>query len=84
MTSRSDCGGFMHNEFTSKKKIDMIIANDISVPDIGFGTDENAVVILTRDGEKETLPRQPKTQIARHICNRLVDIFASTKEVKKR
>ena len=72
-------------EKLNKKKIDMIIANDISVPDIGFGADENAVVILTRDGEKETLPRQPKTQIARHICNRLVDIFANTtKEVKKR
>ena len=70
-------------EKLSKKKIDMIIANDITVPEIGFGSDDNAVTILTRNGEKETLHRQPKVQIARHICNKLVEMFASIKEVKK-
>lgn len=70
-------------EKLEKKKIDMIIANDITVPDIGFGADENAVVILTRDGQKEILQRQPKIQIAKHICNKLVEMFDSMKEVKK-
>ena len=58
-----------------KKKIDMIIANDISIPDIGFGSDENAVIVLTKDGVREVLPRQPKIQIAKHICNKLADMF---------
>ena len=71
-------------EKLSKKKIDIIIANDISVPDIGFASDENAVTILTKDGERETLPRQPKIQIARHICNKLVDMLEVKKEAKKR
>ena len=71
-------------EKLSKKKIDIIIANDISVPDIGFASDENAVTILTKDGERETLPRQPKIQIARHICNKLVDLLEVKKEAKKR
>ena len=71
-------------EKLQKKKIDMIIANDITVPDIGFGSDENAVIILTKDGEKETLPRQPKVQIARHLCNKLVDMLHTRKEVTKR
>lgn len=66
-----------------KKKIDMIIANDITVPDIGFDSDDNAVVILTKDGEKEVLQRQPKIQIARHICNRLIEMFQSRKETRK-
>lgn len=66
-----------------KKKIDMIVANDITIPDIGFGSDDNAVVILTKDGEKEALQRQPKIQIARHICNKLVDMFETMKETKK-
>lgn len=70
-------------EKLSKKKIDMIVANDITVPDIGFGSDDNAVIILTRNGEKETLHRQPKIQIAKHICNKLVEMFKSMKEAKK-
>ncbi len=70
-------------EKLQKKKIDMIIANDITIPDIGFESDENAVIILARDGSKEVLQRQPKIQIARHICNKLVDIFEAVKEKKK-
>lgn len=70
-------------EKLSKKKIDMIIANDISIPDIGFGSDDNAVTILTRNGEKEILHRQPKVQIAKYICNKLVDMFENMKETKK-
>lgn len=69
-------------EKLEKKKIDMIVANDITVPDIGFGSDENAVIILTKDKKKEVLQRQPKTQIARHICNKLADIFEEMKETK--
>ncbi|MBI2995528.1 MAG: bifunctional phosphopantothenoylcysteine decarboxylase/phosphopantothenate--cysteine ligase CoaBC [Candidatus Melainabacteria bacterium] len=66
-----------------KKKIDMIVANDISIPDIGFGSDENAVTILTKDRQREVLQRQSKAQIARHICNKLVSMFEVMKEVKK-
>lgn len=66
-----------------KKKIDMIIANDITMKDIGFGSDDNSVVILTKDGEKEFLPKQPKIQIARYICSKLQDMFEKIKEVKK-
>lgn len=62
-------------EKLEKKKIDMIVANDITVPEIGFDSDENAVIILTQDGHKEVLQRQLKIQIARHICNKLVDMF---------
>lgn len=66
-----------------KKKIDMIVANDITIPDLGFGSDENAVIILTKDGQKESLQRQPKVQIAKHICQRLAELFLNMKEAKE-
>ena len=50
-----------------RKHLDMIIGNDITVPDIGFGSDYNAVVILTAEGQRENLPRMPKRAIAEHI-----------------
>ena len=67
-------------EKLQKKKIDMIVANDITIPDIGFGSDENTVTIISKDGSKDVLPRQPKTQIAKQICIKLVDIFDSIKQ----
>jgi phosphopantothenoylcysteine decarboxylase / phosphopantothenate---cysteine ligase len=60
-----------------RKQLDLIIGNDITVPDIGFGSDYNAVVILTADGARENLPRMPKRAIADHICNWLADRLAT-------
>lgn len=56
-----------------RKHLDMIIANDITVPDIGFGSDYNAVVILSADGARENLPRMSKRAIAEHILDLLSD-----------
>lgn len=52
-----------------RKHLDIIIGNDITVPDIGFGSDYNAVVILTAEGQRENLPRMPKRAIAEHILD---------------
>ncbi len=52
-----------------RKNLDLIVANDITVPDIGFGSDDNAVVILSADGTRENLPRMPKRAIAEHLCD---------------
>ena len=60
-----------------RKNLDVIIGNDISVPDIGFGSDDNAVVIMSASGERETLPRMPKRAIAEHLCDMLSQAFAA-------
>jgi phosphopantothenoylcysteine decarboxylase/phosphopantothenate--cysteine ligase len=60
-----------------RKHLDLIIGNDITVPDIGFGSDYNAVVILGADGSRENLPRMPKRAIADHICNWLAQRLAN-------
>ncbi len=58
-----------------RKNLDVIVGNDISVPDIGFGSDDNAVIILNSDGTKESLPRMPKRAIAEHLCDLLAERF---------
>jgi phosphopantothenoylcysteine decarboxylase / phosphopantothenate---cysteine ligase len=59
-----------------RKNLDIIVGNDISVPDIGFGSDDNAVIILSAEGNKENLPRMPKRAIAEHICDILAQRLA--------
>jgi phosphopantothenoylcysteine decarboxylase/phosphopantothenate--cysteine ligase len=63
-----------------RKHLDLIVGNDITVPDIGFGSDYNAVVILGADGSRQNLPRMPKRAIADHLCNWLAQRFAEKEE----
>lgn len=50
------------------KGCDLIVANDVSDPALGFGTDENRVLFVTREGV-ERLELLPKTAIARAILD---------------
>jgi len=63
------------NKKLKRKNLDFIVANDITVPDIGFGSDDNAVIILGSDGSRENLQRMPKRAIAEHLCDLLVEEF---------
>ena len=49
------------------KNCDMIVANDVSGSDVGMETDDNAVTIFFRNGERETIPRARKSTIARSL-----------------
>ena len=53
-----------------RKKLDMIIFNDISRSDIGFDSDFNEVRILTKDSEV-LLERAPKETIAELILDNI-------------
>ena len=57
----------------SRKGCDWIVGNDVS--DDVFGSDGNAVMMVTRDGA-ETWPRQSKTAIARRLASRIADHLA--------
>jgi phosphopantothenoylcysteine decarboxylase / phosphopantothenate---cysteine ligase len=59
-----------------RKKVDMIVANDVSAPGSGFGTDTNQVVLLTRDGASE-LPLLPKRAVADHILDKILSLRIS-------
>lgn len=51
------------------KKVDLIVANDISRADAGFDSDANAVTIIAAAGDTE-IPLAPKSDIAAAIMDR--------------
>jgi phosphopantothenoylcysteine decarboxylase/phosphopantothenate--cysteine ligase len=53
------------------KNLDMIVANDISVPGTGFGADNNRVILLHADGRREELPLMSKIDVAETIIKRI-------------
>ncbi|MDI3257161.1 MAG: bifunctional phosphopantothenoylcysteine decarboxylase/phosphopantothenate--cysteine ligase CoaBC [Kyrpidia sp.] len=46
------------------KNLDYIVANDVSMPGAGFGTDTNVVTIYGRDGTARALPPMSKREVA--------------------
>jgi phosphopantothenoylcysteine decarboxylase/phosphopantothenate--cysteine ligase len=59
-----------------RKRLDLIVANDITRPDSGFGSDTNAVVLLDPDGGQRELPALPKREVADLILNDALRIRA--------
>ena len=53
------------------KGVDLMVANDVSRPDIGFDAEENQVALLDRWGGVVELPRRPKLEIAEAILDRV-------------
>jgi len=51
------------------KNLDYIIANDITKTDSGFGTEENKVIILSKDNDPIALDIMSKKQVARELFN---------------
>jgi phosphopantothenoylcysteine decarboxylase/phosphopantothenate--cysteine ligase len=59
-----------------KKKLDLIIANDITEEESGFGADTNKVTLIGRDGTAESLPLLSKRAVADHILDKVVRLLA--------
>ncbi|MFC1869891.1 bifunctional phosphopantothenoylcysteine decarboxylase/phosphopantothenate--cysteine ligase CoaBC [Chloroflexota bacterium] len=59
-----------------KKHLDLIVANDITAPESGFGTDTNKVTIIDRNGKAENLPLLSKREVADKILDRVVELLA--------
>jgi phosphopantothenoylcysteine decarboxylase/phosphopantothenate--cysteine ligase len=55
-----------------RKKLDAIVANDISRSDIGFNATHNEVLLLFANGEAFTIPRAPKPIVAQKILVQLL------------
>lgn len=56
-----------------KKKIDMIVANNLKQEGAGFGTDTNVVTLLTKQGSEE-LPLLTKEEVADRLLDRLLTL----------
>jgi phosphopantothenoylcysteine decarboxylase/phosphopantothenate--cysteine ligase len=54
-----------------KKKLDLIVANDITQSHSGFGADTNKVILIGQDGMPEDLPVMSKRAVAERILDRV-------------
>jgi phosphopantothenoylcysteine decarboxylase/phosphopantothenate--cysteine ligase len=63
-------------EKRARKKVDLIVANDVSQPDQGFDADTNAVTIIG-DGDEQVVPLQSKARIAAVILDRVEHLLRS-------
>lgn len=64
----------------ARKKIEakglaFIAANDITLPNSGFGADDNKVTLLDASGDLEDLPLMSKYQVADRILDRVVGLL---------
>lgn len=60
-----------------KKRVDMIVANNLKEAGAGFGTETNIVTILTKAGA-EPLPIMGKDQVADEVLTRLLALRTET------
>jgi len=58
-----------------RKGLDLIVANDVTAPGSGFGSDTNAVTLIDSSGS-ESLPVLPKRVVADRILDRVVALLA--------
>jgi phosphopantothenoylcysteine decarboxylase / phosphopantothenate---cysteine ligase len=70
-----DVSAYAHDKLI-RKHLDMIVANDVSQPGIGFNSDDNAVTLFWADGQqdfeamsKQALARELIQQIARRYTD---------------
>lgn len=56
-----------------KKKLDLIVANDVTKPGAGFNVDTNIAVLITSDGSTDE-PLQTKRQLAERILDKVLEI----------
>jgi phosphopantothenoylcysteine decarboxylase/phosphopantothenate--cysteine ligase len=60
-----------------EKGCEAIVANDVSQPGIGFGSDENAVTVIFADGSQTEIGRTSKAAVADRLWTLLVPRLAS-------
>jgi phosphopantothenoylcysteine decarboxylase/phosphopantothenate--cysteine ligase len=57
-----------------RKNADLIVANDVADPSIGFDSDQNAVTVIARDGSSTNIERAPKIVVANRILDLIVEL----------
>ena len=57
------------------KSLDLIVANDITDPESGFGVDTNRVTLIEKGGYEEALPLLTKAEVADKVWDRVVALL---------
>lgn len=58
-----------------RKGLDLIVANDITAPGSGFGSETNQVTIIDKSGKAEKLPLLSKYEVAHRIFDRVAPLL---------
>ena len=61
------------NKKLKNKNLDFIVANDITSSDTGFGSEDNQVVILSKNDEKLELEKMSKKEVASNIFDMILE-----------
>jgi phosphopantothenoylcysteine decarboxylase/phosphopantothenate--cysteine ligase len=61
-----------------RKGADLLVANDVSAPGVGFAHDTNAVTIFGSDGSVRDIPLTDKTAIARAVLDAATERLPTT------
>lgn len=56
-----------------EKNLDMIVANNVGKADTGFDSDDNEVLILTKDLKRQEVPKTSKVNIANLLINKILE-----------
>jgi phosphopantothenoylcysteine decarboxylase/phosphopantothenate--cysteine ligase len=59
------------------KRLDMIVANDVTQEGAGFDADTNIVTLLFPDGRKVALEKMPKLDVANRVLDEVADLRRS-------
>jgi phosphopantothenoylcysteine decarboxylase/phosphopantothenate--cysteine ligase len=62
-----------------QKRLDFIVANDITARDSGFGTDTNRVTIIDRKDKIDSLPLLPKREVAEKVLDKVEALLPKRK-----
>jgi phosphopantothenoylcysteine decarboxylase/phosphopantothenate--cysteine ligase len=58
------------------KRVDMMVANDVSAPDAGFEVDTNRAILLYSSGSREETPLLDKGDLADLLLDRIAAVLA--------
>lgn len=67
----------------NNKNLNLIFANDVSNPGIGFNSDDNAVTAIWKEGE-ESLEQTKKAQLAQQIVALIAKLYDRLQESEKK
>ena len=58
-----------------RKRLDLVVANDVGAEGSGFAVDTNQVTLLWADGRRDELPQMPKTDVAERVLDAVVQLL---------
>ena len=65
------------NDKLKRKGMDYIVANNVTMPGAGFGSDTNIVTVYDRHGKVFSLPQMSKIEVARKLITLVEDWFSN-------